>query len=140
MFFVPAPRSNRRRLRYLRAKIPLVVTERNLATGSRRDLLDNAFLLPDPPILIVTSRLPDEYLWAEALNLGAYNVLAKPFDASEVMRILDSAWRHWTGLHGDSQVRNPHRMAARQRHSSPWKKLLLLKTISDSSKSDSGLR
>jgi CheY-like chemotaxis protein len=44
----------------------------------------HALCPPDPPMLIVTSRLADDYLWAEALNLGAYDVLAKPFDASEV--------------------------------------------------------
>jgi FixJ family two-component response regulator len=43
-------------------------------------------------MLIVTSRLADEHLWAEALNLGAYDVLAKPFDQEEVIRVLSSAW------------------------------------------------
>jgi len=94
------------------AEIPLVITERDLAIGSWRDVLDNLFLLPDPPILIVTSRLADECLWAEALNLGAYDVLAKPFDASEVMRVFDSAWRHWTDLRTRIQVRNTEPMAA----------------------------
>jgi DNA-binding response OmpR family regulator len=89
-----------------------VVTERDLAPGSWRDILENVLLLPDPPFLIVTSRLADEYLWAEALNLGAYNVLAKPFDASEVMHVLGSAWRHWTDLHDNIQVRHPQVIAA----------------------------
>jgi DNA-binding response OmpR family regulator len=96
-----------------RARIPLVVTERDLTPGSWRDILENILLLPDPPVLIVTSRLADEYLWAEALNLGAYDVLAKPFDASEVMRALDSAWRHWTDLRDRHQVRQPQFMFAR---------------------------
>jgi DNA-binding response OmpR family regulator len=94
------------------ARIPIVVIERDLGTGSWRDILDSAFLLPTPPILIVTSRLADEYLWAEALNLGAYDVLAKPFDASEVMRVVGSAWRHWTDQHALMQVRNPQAMGA----------------------------
>ena len=88
-------------------RIPLAVTERDLAPGSWRDILENILLLPDPPVLMVTSRLADEHLWAEALNLGAYDVLVKPFDASEVMRVLDSAWRHWTDLHDHIQVRHP---------------------------------
>ena len=67
-----------------------MVTERNLATGSWRDLLDNVFLLADPPFLIVTSRLADEYLWAEALNLGAYDLLPQPFYEPEVRRIFDN--------------------------------------------------
>ena len=94
------------------ARIPLVVTERDLAPGSWRDILENILLLPDPPVLIVTSRLADEYLWAEALNLGAYDMLAKPFDASEVVRVLGSAWRHWTDLHDHNQVRYPQAMVA----------------------------
>jgi DNA-binding NtrC family response regulator len=46
-------------------------------------------------MLIVTSRLADDRLWAEALNLGAYDVIAKPFDASEVVRIAGLACAHW---------------------------------------------
>ena len=88
------------------AQIPIVVTERDLMVGSWRDILEHIFLFPDRPTLIVTSRLADEYLWAEALNLGAYDVLAKPFDASEVMRVVASAWRHWTDLRRRIQVRN----------------------------------
>jgi FixJ family two-component response regulator len=38
------------------------------------------------PPLIVTSRLADSTLWVEALNLGAYDVLAKPFERSELVR------------------------------------------------------
>jgi DNA-binding NtrC family response regulator len=48
-----------------------------------------------PPLLIVTSRTADERLWAEALNLGAYDVLAKPFDQAEVIRTMSMAWLHW---------------------------------------------
>jgi DNA-binding response OmpR family regulator len=58
-------------------------------------VLDETRLLAIPPVLIVTSRVADDYLWVEALNLGAYDVLAKPFDLTEVTRILSSAWLHW---------------------------------------------
>jgi len=44
---------------------------------------------------MVASRFADERFWAEALNLGAYDVLAKPFDAEEVNRTLTSAWMRW---------------------------------------------
>jgi len=63
--------------------------------------------LSDPPLLIVASRLADEYLWAEALNLGAYDVLAKPFDADEVVRVLRSAWFH---KRIKCEIRNPTNM------------------------------
>jgi len=62
-----------------------------------RDVLEQVTILPDPPSFIVTSRLADERLWAEALNLGAYDVLAKPFDSTEAMRVVGAAWRAWGG-------------------------------------------
>ena len=75
----------------------VVVCERDLTPGSWKDVLDQGTILPDPPCLIVTSRLADERLWAEALNLGAYDVLIKPFDRTEAMRVVGAAWRAWGG-------------------------------------------
>jgi len=74
--------------------IAIVLSERDLVPGTWKDVLAETLDLSDPPLLIVASRLADEYLWAEALNLGAYDVLAKPFDAEEVIRVLRSAWLH----------------------------------------------
>lgn len=73
----------------------VVVCERNLPPGSWKDVLEQVTILPDPPSLIVTSQLADERLWAEALNLGAFDVLAKPFDSDEAMRVIGAAWRAW---------------------------------------------
>jgi hypothetical protein len=43
--------------------------------------------------MIVMSRLADAHLWAEALNLGAYDVLVKKaLDRTEVTRVLSLAW------------------------------------------------
>lgn len=78
---------------------PLVICESDLGTATWRDFWTEAASLPDPPFLIVTSRLADEYLWAEALNLGAYDVLAKPFCSEEVVRALSQAWLHRTYRH-----------------------------------------
>jgi response regulator RpfG family c-di-GMP phosphodiesterase len=75
--------------------VPVVIGEANLPDGTWRDLLQNSGSLPGAPRLIVTSDCADERLWAEALNLGAYDVLAKPFRASEVFRTVSLAWRHW---------------------------------------------
>jgi CheY-like chemotaxis protein len=60
-----------------------------------RQLLERLRELPDAPFVIVTSRLADDRLWSEALNLGAYDVLAKPFDSNEVTRVLTMAWNRW---------------------------------------------
>ena len=74
--------------------VPVVICESDLGGASWRELWAQLIQLPDPPFLIVTSRLADEYLWAEALNLGVYDVLAKPFHPAEVMRSISQAWLH----------------------------------------------
>jgi len=72
-----------------------VVCERNLLPGTWKEMLDCLILLPQPSYLIVTAELADDYLWAEVLNLGAYDLLAKPFDGAEVSRVLSLAWLRW---------------------------------------------
>jgi len=77
-------------------RIPILFCNSDLRPGLWQEMLDRMLSLPDPPFLVVTSRLADDRLWAEALNLGAYDVLAKPFDKTEVNRIVRSAWLRWT--------------------------------------------
>ena len=83
-----------------KARVPVVVCESDLRPGTWKEVLEELRTLPDPPYLIVTSRVADERLWAEALNLGAYHVLAKPFDGMEVTRIVNMAWLRWKGRYG----------------------------------------
>lgn len=45
----------------------------------------------NPPPLVVADRLADERLWAEVLNLGAQDLLAKPFHTKEVTRAVSVA-------------------------------------------------
>lgn len=78
--------------------ISVVLCERDLISGTWIDILTHIQPMPNPPSLIVTSRLADDRLWAEALNLGAWDVLAKPFDRCEVLRSVRSAWQHWNRL------------------------------------------
>jgi DNA-binding response OmpR family regulator len=73
----------------------MVISNRSKWKCRWTQLLDEIRLLSIPPLLIVTSRVADDYVWAEALNRGAYDVLARPFDRTEVTRILSSAWLHW---------------------------------------------
>ena len=58
------------------------------ANWEKWTLLARLEQLPDPPLLIVVSRTADEFLWAEALNLGAFAVLPEPYRASEVVGTL----------------------------------------------------
>ena len=94
-------------------QIPLVVCERDLHPGTWRDVLERLAILPSPPYLIVTSQQADDDLWIKALNAGAYDVLAKPLAASELIRTLTLAWQHWSEefVVGSSLVR-PKALAA----------------------------
>ena len=58
-----------------------------------RDILREAHAIQPPPQLIVADRLADEALWAEVLNLGGYDLLLKPFDPTEVVRVVAMACR-----------------------------------------------
>lgn len=77
--------------------ISIVLCESELLPGTWKDMLEHISAHPDPPLMIVTSRLADEYLWVDALNHGVYDVLMKPFDTEELSRVLTLAsfrWKH----------------------------------------------
>jgi DNA-binding NtrC family response regulator len=76
-------------------RCPVVLCEQHLPLGDWRDLLEHTRQLMKPPFVVVTSRHADDYLWAEALNLGAYDVLAKPFDRAETTRVIELATLRW---------------------------------------------
>jgi DNA-binding response OmpR family regulator len=72
----------------------VVLCEKELPDCTWKEIPEELAALKDPPPLIVISRLADERLWAEVLNLGGYDVLMKPFDPLEVVRVISLAWRH----------------------------------------------
>ena len=92
--------------------IPIVIYDCDVSFGSWSQILEQISFLPDPPLFIVTSRLADERLWAEALNLGAWDVLAKPFEADEVIRVVSIAGQRWDNRHGVYNSRTEQRKSA----------------------------
>ena len=94
------------------AQFAIVLCNDDLMGSTWCDVLEHISLLPDPPLLIVTSRMADERLWVEALNLGAYDVLAQPFDAREMLRTLSLARAHWQDRHSLHRGRTLQRMAS----------------------------
>jgi DNA-binding response OmpR family regulator len=78
--------------------MPIVICDADLPDGTWRTLLTYGASLPNPPLLIVASHLADDRLWLQALNLGAHDVLAKPFRAREVFQAVSLAWRRWKDL------------------------------------------
>ena len=81
---------------YARKKIEnglyaVILTEANLPDGTWLDVLDLARQVSSGAEVIVTDAGADARFWAEVLNLGAYDVIAQPFAAGEVQRILRNA-------------------------------------------------
>jgi DNA-binding NtrC family response regulator len=71
----------------------VVICDDRLPDGLWHELWEQLRRRPDPPVFIVSAAWNDAGLWAEVLNLGAYDVLVKPYQKSEVTRILQHACR-----------------------------------------------
>jgi DNA-binding NtrC family response regulator len=73
-------------------EIPVVICQHSLPDGDWKHLMAGLDRLAVRPSLIVSSRLADERLWAEVLNLGAFDLLlGGPFEPEEVLRVTESA-------------------------------------------------
>ena len=86
-------------LRQARQKIQqhhyaVVLTESSLPDGTWLDVLRLANQAASELQVIVTDPQADARFWAEALNLGAYDLLTQPFYQPEVRRILSNACSH----------------------------------------------
>jgi len=69
----------------------VILSAAKLPDGTWRDVLDLARCENPHAEVIVTEREADARFWAEALNLGAYDLIAQPFAPGEVQRILGNA-------------------------------------------------
>lgn len=69
----------------------VLLTEAALPDGNWLDALHLARECPNDLQVIVTDPHADARLWSEALNLGAYDLIAQPFYEPEVRRILYNA-------------------------------------------------
>ncbi|HWR51863.1 MAG TPA: response regulator [Bryobacteraceae bacterium] len=68
-----------------------ILTDASLGDATWRDVLAHTRRAGLRCAVIVADRLADEELWAEVLDAGAYDLLAQPFDAGELRRVLDHA-------------------------------------------------
>jgi DNA-binding NtrC family response regulator len=87
--------SNRRRAIacMVRNHIRVVITVKDGADWDWKGLLGDLRMFTPAPELIVASRNADDRLWAEALNVGAYDVLAQPLVRDEAERVIAAALR-----------------------------------------------
>jgi DNA-binding response OmpR family regulator len=84
-------------IRMLRqAAVPVIVCDRDLPDGTWQDVLRESALERNPPsVIVISTNGNDARLWSEVVNLGGYEVLAKPFDLREVFHSISMGWRRW---------------------------------------------
>jgi DNA-binding NtrC family response regulator len=75
--------------------VSVILCEHDLPDGNWKDLLCAVTESKVPPRLIVMSADADERLWFEVLNLGGFDVLPTPVQASELFRVASLADRSW---------------------------------------------
>ena len=86
-----APTLQHARTQLFQDDYDVILTEAELPDGRWLDVLHLAREYPKDVEVIVTDPQADAHFWAEALNLGAYDLLAQPFYEPEVRRILYNA-------------------------------------------------
>lgn len=80
-----------------RHRVGVIISESDLNGLCWKNVYHRVLDMPESPKprVVVTSTFADDLLWSEVLNLGAYNVLAKPFDSKEVFWVVSHAWLDW---------------------------------------------
>jgi DNA-binding NtrC family response regulator len=81
----------------------VLLTEAKFLNGTWEDAIDMLRSHPEVAV-VVTSALADERLWLDALERGAYDLLAQPFAGEEVRRTLENAHLHATRSGGRYQT------------------------------------
>jgi DNA-binding NtrC family response regulator len=79
------------RVKLRQSNYDLVLTEAALPDGSWLDVLHLVRECPQEVQVVITDPQADARLWSEALNRGAYDLIAQPFYEPEVRRILYNA-------------------------------------------------
>ena len=83
-------------------RTPVVLFDGDGLPSAWQELVAAVKDLPAPPCLIVTSQFTDDRMWAEVLKQGGFDVIAKPFQKSDVIRIVSSACRRWRHRHAQA--------------------------------------
>ena len=72
----------------------IVILDRDLASPDWRPSVRQFASQPNSACVILASRVIDDYLWEEVIQQGGYDVLAKPFQEAELIRIMEFGWAH----------------------------------------------
>ena len=92
--------------------IHVVFCERGLSDGTYRDVLAMTRSQGRSVCLVVTSRLADWDEYLEALNDGAFDLIASPSQTADVVRVLNQAHREGKMTSASVPADNAHTASA----------------------------
>jgi FixJ family two-component response regulator len=67
------------------------LVDRNWPGSDWRTVVEELSLSPRRPCIILLSGVLDERLWAEVVGRGGYEILAKPLQAEQAVRVIKLA-------------------------------------------------
>jgi DNA-binding NtrC family response regulator len=74
---------------------PVILCDRDLPETAWREAVHSLASLPHRPVVILLSRVADEYLWSEVFRIGGFDILAKPMRVEDVRRAVGMALSYW---------------------------------------------
>jgi DNA-binding NtrC family response regulator len=83
------------RLQLEKIQQPVVLCDRDSLERDWCSVVEGlATCSPHSSILLV-SKVADDYLWNEVVRRGGYDILSKPLEEDEVVRVVKLAWSYW---------------------------------------------
>ena len=92
--------------------VPVIVTERTLPDGSWIGFQVSSDSPCHPPLVIVFSDPGDATFWAQAFNLGAFDVVHRPLTETIVARAINLAHLRWARAIEESDARSANRFTS----------------------------
>jgi len=74
---------------------PIILCDRDVPGFDWREVLSRLVERPERGCVILASGVVDDYLIAEVVQQGGFDVLAKPFREQDVVRTVAFAWSHY---------------------------------------------
>src|ERR1035438_9730627 len=74
---------------------PVILCDSDLPDTEWRESVRTLAALPHRPIVILLSKVADEYLWNEVFRTGGFDILAKPLRTQDIRRAVKLALSCW---------------------------------------------
>lgn len=75
--------------------VPVVMSSQELPDGTWKDVIAAVHSFPIPPKVLIYSDRQDTAFLMDVLNAGGYDVILKPLDRDEVLRLITLACLKW---------------------------------------------